>query len=124
MKRSVLLMLATLALFVAPLAGETTAKAVLGKWQATLESPQGSYDATMEFTGSDEELKGTWTGPRGTSDLENVKVEGGKLTFQRNLEFQGNAFTLDYEATVDGDTMSVTIRTPRGERQFTATRAP
>lgn len=123
MKRPALVMLTALALFVAPLAAETDAKAVLGKWEATIESPRGTNEVVMEFTGSDEELAGTWNDMRGSGELEEVKVADGKLTFKRNLEFQGNAFTLDYEATVEGDTMTVTMKTPRGERQFTAKRA-
>ncbi len=98
------------------------ADSVAGKWQGTLETQRGANEVTLEFKGSDEELQGTWTGPRGTSDLENVEYKGGNLTFVRNVEMQGNAFTLDFKATVDGDTMNVTMKTPRGERKFTATR--
>ena len=98
------------------------ADSVVGKWEATIESPRGSNEVVMEFKGSDEELQGAWTDRRGTGDLEDVKYEDGKLTFERNLEFQGNALTIGYEATIDGDTMSVTMKTPRGEREFTAKR--
>ena len=96
---------------------------VLGKWEATLESPRGTREITMEFTGTSDSLQGTWTGPRGTFDLEDVSYADGKLTFQRNLEVQGNSITIDYEATVDGDAMNVKMTTPRGEREFTAKRA-
>jgi hypothetical protein len=98
------------------------ADSVEGKWQGTLETQLGANEVTADFKGSDEELQGTWTGPRGTSDLEDVKYQGGTLTFVRNLEVQGNAITLNFAATIDGDTMSVTMSTPRGERKFTLTR--
>jgi hypothetical protein len=121
MKRPVLLLLAVLAILCAPaVAGD--AKAVLGKWQATIETPRGNNEVTMEFTGSEEELAGTWTDMRGASELVNVKFADGKLTFQRNVEFQGSSFTIDYSGTVDGDTLSLTMSTPRGDRQITATR--
>jgi hypothetical protein len=96
---------------------------VAGKWTATIENPRGTNEVTMEFTGSDEELKGTWSDRRGSSDLADVKFADGKLTFVRNLEFNGNAVTINYSATIDGDTMNVTMSTPRGEREFTAKRA-
>jgi hypothetical protein len=98
------------------------ADSVAGKWQGTLESPRGANQITLKFNGTDEALQGTWTGPRGTSDLRDVKYERPSLTFARDLAFAGNSVTLNCTATIDGDTMSVTMRTPRGERQFTANR--
>ncbi len=111
--------LLVLSLALSALAGE----GVAGKWTATIESPRGTNKVTMEFKGSDEELQGTWSDRRGDSDLEDVKFAEGKLTFVRNLEFNGNAFTINYSATIDGDTMNVTMSTPRGEREFVAKRA-
>ena len=96
---------------------------VVGKWEATMQGPQGEAQIAMEFKGTDEELSGTWTGPRGSDELEDVKWDGKTLTFKRNLEFQGNAFSIDYSATVDGDTMNVTMTTPRGTREFQAKKA-
>jgi hypothetical protein len=94
-----------------------------GKWEATIEGPRGANDIVMHFEGTGDELKGTWTGPRGSSDLEDVKLTDDKLSFVRNLEFQGNAITLEYAAKIDGDTMNVVMTTPRGQREFTAKRA-
>ena len=98
------------------------ADSVVGKWQGTLETQRGATEVTLDFKGSDEDLQGTWTGQRGTSDLEDVEYESGSLTFVRNVEAQGNAFTLNFAATIDGDTMSVTMSTPRGEIPFTVAR--
>jgi len=121
MKRVALLVLAGLVgLSAAGVARD--AKAFLGKWEATIETPRGTNEVVMELTGSEEELKGTWTDTRGSSELVDVKVTDGTLSFKRNVEFQGNSFTLDYTATVDGDTMNLTMTTPRGERQITAKR--
>jgi len=96
---------------------------VVGKWEATMETPRGSNEIAMDFKGSEAELQGTWTDRRGTADLDDVKYADGKLSFKRAVEFQGNSFTLGYAATVDGDTMNVTMTTPQGEREFTAKRA-
>ncbi len=96
---------------------------VLGKWEAAIETQRGSNEIVMEFKGSDEELQGTWTDGRGAADLDDLKYADGKLSFKRAVEFQGNSFTLGYAATVDGDTMNVTMTTPQGEREFTAKRA-
>ena len=96
---------------------------VVGKWKATIETPRGTNEIIMEFTGTDEDLQGTWSGPRGTNELADVKMEAGMLTFKRHLSFQGNEVTIEYECTLDGDTMNGKMITPRGERQFTAKRA-
>ena len=96
---------------------------VLGKWEAAIETQRGTNEIVMEFKGSDEELQGRWTDGRGAADLDDVKYHDGKLSFKRAVELQGNSFTLDYAATIDGDTMNVTMTTPRGEREFTAKRA-
>ena len=50
-------------------------------------------------------------------------MENNVLTFVRNVEFRGNAVRLDYECRVEGDALHVTMKTPRGEREFTAKRA-
>ena len=96
---------------------------VLGKWEAAIENQRGTNEVVMEFKGSDEELQGTWTDRRGAADLDDVKYADGRLSFKRAVEFQGNSFTLGYAATIDGDTMNVTMTTPQGEREFTAKRA-
>lgn len=90
----------------------------------------GSWTVKQEFQGQERvstltigDGTGTWASQRGTSELLNVKVENGKLTFQRTMNRQGQEFTIDYEATVvDGKLMGKMI-TPRGEREFVATRA-
>ena len=122
MHRAVAVWLAAIAILFVALPA-TAGGEVLGKWEATIETPRGTNEVVMEFTGSDEELQGTWTGRRGAADLDDVKYTDGKLTFKRHLEIQGNSITIDYEATVDGDTMNVKMTTPRGEREFTAKRA-
>ncbi len=94
-----------------------------GKWEATLETPRGTNDITIELSGSTEAPSGTFTGPQGSSELEEVKIENDVLTFVRNVEFRGNAVRLDYECRVEGDALHVTMKTPRGEREFTAKRA-
>ena len=100
----------------------TADEAVVGKWEATIETPRGTNEIVMEFTGSGEELQGTRTGPRGTGELADVKFEAEMLTFKRHLSFQGNEVTIEYELTLDGDTMNGKMITPRGEREFTAKR--
>ena len=94
-----------------------------GKWEATLETPRGNNDITIELSGSTEAPSGTFTGPQGSSELEEVKIENDVLSFVRNVDVRGNAIRLDYKCRVEGDALYVTMKTPRGEREFTAKRA-
>ena len=52
---------------------------VLGKWESTTETPQGTFEVVYEFTEVDGELKGTWTNPRRNGDLKNVSWDGETL---------------------------------------------
>ena len=97
---------------------------VLGNWEATVETRRGDHKIVMEFTVSDDELLGTFTGRDGVETLQDVAYSDGTLTFTRNTESQGGVIALSYSATIDGDTTNVTVSTPRGERSFTAQRAP
>ncbi len=122
--RQFVLIAAVVALALAPAALAADNAAVLGKWESTTETPQRTFQVVFEFTEVDGELKGTWSNPRGRSgELTNVSWDGETVKYERDLEAGGQVFRLSYEATVDGDTMSGKMTTPRGEREFTATRS-
>ncbi|MCY3591161.1 MAG: hypothetical protein OXH32_05930 [Acidobacteria bacterium] len=122
MRQSILIAAAvTLALTPAALAADNAP--VLGKWESTTETPQRTFQVVFEFTEVDGDLKGTWRNPRGPNgELMNLSWDGETFSFERDIEAGGQVFRLSYEATVDGDTMSGKVTTPRGERAFTATR--
>lgn len=121
MRESVLIAV-VVALTFAPMAAAADNTAVLGKWESTTETPQGTFEVVYEFTEVDGELKGTWTNPRRNGDLKNVSWDGETLKFGREIGAGGQTFNLNFEATVDGDAMTGKMITPRGERGFTATR--
>ncbi len=66
---------------------------------------------------------GTFTGRDGEEALENVTFSDATLSFTRTTESQGMVVALEYSATVEGDTMTLEVATPRGERSDTAQRA-
>lgn len=123
MRHSILLA-AAVALALAPAALAADNAPVLGKWTSTTETPQRTFQVVFEFTEVDGELEGTWRNRRGPNgNLMKVSWDGETLKFERDIEAGGQVFRLYYEATVDGDTMTGTISTPRGDREFTATRS-
>ena len=101
----------------------TASDEVLGRWEATVETRRGNNEIALEFTDSDVGLAGTFEARDGIEKLEDVAYLDGTLTFTRTTESQGFVMTLSYSATIDGDTMNVTVSTARGERSFIAKRA-
>ena len=121
--RQTILIAASILLALAPAALAADNAPVLGKWTSMAETPQGAFEVVYEFTEVDGELKGAWSNPRNSGDLKNVSWDGETLKFGRQVGRGDRTFNLNYEATVDGDTMTGKMITPRGEREFTANRS-
>ena len=96
---------------------------VVGSWEMSIETPRGAMTQTFEFTQDGDVLSGTVTGPRGSTELQNVQFADGVLTFEVLREFRGNSMTQSFSATIEGDEMTGTMSGGRGgEREFTAVR--
>ena len=54
--------------------------------------------------------------------LSDGTVEGDSFGFTVTMSMRGNSFTQEFSGTVDGNQMSGTISTPRGDRPFTGKR--
>lgn len=121
--KQALAVVAVLTLLCASVALAADNSAVVGKWAIPLEVRGQTFDVTLEITEEDGGLGGTWTGPRSSDTLVDVAWDGETLTFQRNLERQGQSISINCSATVDGNTMNGKLTTPRGDREFTGTRA-
>jgi hypothetical protein len=66
-------------------------------------------------------IKGTLTGRRGETPFEGT-VTGSKISFTIKRETPNGTFTVEYTATVDGDSMKGTAHSERGDREWTAKR--
>ena len=120
--RPTVLIAAAVVLALAPAALAADNAPVLGKWTSMAQTPQGTFEVVYEFTEVDGELKGAWSNPRNSGDLKDVSWDGEMLKFGREVGRGGQTFNLNYEASVDGDTMTGKMVTPRREREFTANR--
>ena len=121
--RQTLLIAASILLALAPAALAADNAPVLGKWASMAETPQGTFEVVFEFKEVEGELQGTWSNPRNSGDLMDVSWDGEMLKFGRQAGRGDRTFNLNYEASVDGDTMTGKMVTPRGEREFTANRS-
>jgi len=129
-KLAALALAGTLAVWSAPVAAQT----LTGTWQITSEGRRGAQTITIELVQNGSALTGTATftggGRRGGGGgggqevaVTNGTVDGSSFSFDLVLEFGGNAVTLSYSGTYEGDSMEGTRSGARGGGQpFTGKR--
>lgn len=74
----------------------------------------GGQTTTLTLKQDGSKLTGTISGGRGgDTDIEEGKVEDGKLSFKVTREFNGNKMVTSYSGTVEGETLKLTVTTSR-----------
>ena len=97
---------------------------VTGEWAITFPNPQGG-SATIDavFVQEGQKVTGTVTIPQVEAEMSEGVVEEAKFSFQVQVNFQGEWYTLAFSGAVDGDAMEGTVDIPDGTRvDFTAMR--
>jgi hypothetical protein len=98
--------------------------AVKGTWKVSMEMQGQPVDVTLEIKDAEGGgLTGTWTGPRGSDTLQDVKWDGTALTFSRTIDRQGQQFTIQHTAKITGDTLEGKMVLPQREIPFTGKKA-
>ena len=77
----------------------------------------------MEIVQDGDSFTGTLEFPFGPSELSDGVINGNEISFKVFISRQGREFEMIYTGTIDGDTMSGTSTTPRGEAEWSAKRA-
>ena len=99
-----------------------------GRWTAEFDSPIGVQKYVYEFKKSGDALSGQATFDhsmgKGTVALENLKIDGDKVSFEEPLTIDGNTITSKYSGTLGGDELKLTrVVGNFGTEQLTAKRA-
>jgi hypothetical protein len=91
----------TAAVFLTSSAFAAAAPNVAGKW--TLHSSIAGNDSDSEctFVQTDAKLTGTCKGPEKDLEVKNGSIDGNKVTWQVDSEYNGTPLTIKYTATVD-----------------------
>ncbi|MFM7316304.1 MAG: hypothetical protein ACKO5E_05105 [bacterium] len=102
-------------------------KGFAGKWLYSWERQGMKVETTFELKQDGEKVTGTVSGMNGMkTDISDVALKDGLLTFKVVRERNGNKFAQDYSAKVDGDTMkgkiSMEFMGEKRERDFEAKR--
>lgn len=121
---------ATLALLALPAAA---ADGVAGKWNASVDSPQGPFAMVFEFAVDGGKLTGSLQNDFiGSIPLQDGTVKGNDIAFKLTIAMEGlpEPLKISYTGTVKGDELALKSKfegTPPGggpaEQTLTATRA-
>jgi len=117
-----LMAVGAMALMIAvPARGQETVD-VAGKWETTRETPRGTMTSTFTFQVDGNKLTGTVGSARGDTEISEGTVDGNKISFKVVMSMGDRTFETSYSGTVEGDTITGTMETPRGEVPWTAKR--
>jgi hypothetical protein len=120
---------ATLALLALPAAA---ADSVAGKWNASVDSPNGPFPLVFEFAVDGGKLTGTLQNDFiGSIPIQDGTVKGNDVAFKLTITIEGAPeMKINYTGTVKGDELALTSKfegAPPGggpaEQSLTATRA-
>ena len=79
-----------------------------GTWTATFDTAIGEQHYTYTLKADGEKLTGTAKNDYGENKIEDGVIKGNDLSFTENLNFQGQAITIKYKGTLDGDQINFT----------------
>jgi hypothetical protein len=75
---------------------------VVGKWEFTVESPQGANTLTVTFARANNALTGVAESQMGSLNLVDVMVAANDLSFTMRFEQNGQTFDIPFKGKVTG----------------------
>ena len=103
-----------------------------GRWNASVDTPQGPFAFTFDFAVDGSKLTGSMSNEFFSATVKDGAVSGNNVSFKLTIEGgpDGGAITISYTGTVKGDELALTSKfegePPGGgpaQTKFTATRA-
>ncbi|MFO1254500.1 MAG: hypothetical protein U1E37_02390 [Sphingomonadaceae bacterium] len=82
---------------------------VAGTYECVTKTPMGDQKSDVTIVVDGDTFTGTNAGAMGSMEMENGKVDGNKLTWTMKMTVP-MPMTLEGEATVDGDTLTGTVK--------------
>lgn len=79
-----------------------------GNWKITINTPMGAQEVTAEIKTNGDTFTGKTSGRMGDSEISG-KVNGDTLSWSANIT-QPMPMTLEFEATVSGDSMTGNVK--------------
>jgi hypothetical protein len=79
---------------------------VVGSWDITIESPQGTRNTLLIIKQDGDKLAGMMKSPRGERPLNSVTLKGNDITLTMTINAQGQELVVTYKGKVEKDKMS------------------
>jgi hypothetical protein len=89
---------------------------LLGTWDVQTED--GAYTFTFEFTMKDDALAGKFTGSSGEVEMTDLSFEDNTLKFSVDV----NGMVIDFSATIEGESLEGMLSLEYGEANITGTK--
>jgi hypothetical protein len=87
-----------------------------GQWAASVESPQGNIDLTIDLKADGEKLAGTISaGPMGTMPISEGVVKGADVSFKLTIDAGGMPLVILYKGKVAGDQRNLVSKMDMGQ---------
>jgi hypothetical protein len=78
---------------------------VVGTWDITIESPQGTRTSMLVIKQEGDKLTAAMKSDRGERPLKSINVTGNDITMVMTIQFQGDEMTITYKGKVESDSM-------------------
>jgi hypothetical protein len=111
------IILFSLAVIFPAVAQEMGYKGLLGEWDVQTEDGQYTFEFVFSMEG--ETLKGLFKGTTGEYEMEDLSFEDNELKFTVTIEAGGQSMTIDYSATIEGDSLEGFLSMEYGEANIT-----
>ena len=95
---------------------------LVGEWQLRVEGRRGVQTPILQIAQENKKFSGKIGGQRGQIDTEQITVVDETFSFPFAMETPMGDFKLLYKGTRDGDTLTGTVDTPRGQIPFSGKR--
>ncbi|RFA24663.1 hypothetical protein CAI21_20845 [Alkalilimnicola ehrlichii] len=96
---------------------------VAGTWNLVMDTPFGQQTPTLEINNNGGSYEGALEGPTGRTELEELTVDGDKLSFYSNIKTPMGSFRVSFRGGIEGDAISGTFKSMAGVNEFSGTRA-
>ncbi len=97
---------------------------VTGTWKATVRSPMGELDMTMELEQEGSQVSGVLASEMGRWEIRNGTFSGSTLTFSIEATIMGQTMTMEFSGRAEKDSLEGTISTVMGNAELRASRVP
>ncbi len=95
-----------------------------GKWNLSIQSPNGTVDSGLDLKVDGKKLAGMITSQMGEAKIEGELGADGKLTFWFTMDANGQSLNITFTGAQQKDgTLAGTLNFGQGDMNWTGTRA-